>query len=293
MTTVAVALVVAAAVLHASWNLLMKQSGDKLVFIWWTGVVGTVLLAPVAAWLSPWPHWPPHVWPGIVLAAVLRALYFLTLTAAYARGDLSLVYPVARGVGPVIVALAAVLLLDERVTAQAIGGIASVAAGAYVMHVPRAGIRAVFAPLSALASPAIVYAVMTGSLTAAYSVTDKWNISTGISPAWYAYLTIPVAALLLTPAVVTRAGWRTEWQRGRGPIVAVAVGMSAAYFLVLHALRIAPVSYVAPARELGIVFATVLGVVVLGERHGVQRLGGALMIVAGVVLVVSSPSGSP
>lgn len=293
MTAVAVALVVIAAVLHACWNLLMKQSTDKLAFIWWAGVAGTVLLFPVAAWLSPWPQWPPHLWPRILLAALLRALYFLMLTAAYARGDLSLVYPVARGVGPIIVALAAVLLLDERVTYQAMGGIAAVAAGAYVMHLPRASVRAVVAPLSALASPAIGYAVMTGLLTAAYSLTDKWNISTGISPAWYAYLTIPVAALLLTPAVVTRAGWRAEWRRGSRRVVAVAVCMSAAYLLVLYALRIAPVSYVAPTRELAIVFGTALGIVVLGERHGAQRFAGALMIVAGVVLVVSSSSGSP
>lgn len=292
MVPFAVALVVVAAALHASWNLLTKRSEDKLAFIWWTGVTGTVLLLPFVAWLSAWPQWPLNLWPRLAVAAILRAAYLFMLTTAYAHGDLSVVYPLARGVGPIFVTVAAVVLLGEQVTSRAALGIVVVAVGAYAMHLPRLDLRAILAPVSSLASRTVVYALLTGLLTAAYSLVDKWNMATELPPTWYAYLTIPVAALLLTPAVVTRPTWRREWGLNRHSIVLVAVLMTGSYLLVLYALRIAPVSYVAPARELGIVFGTALGVVVLRERQGPQKLTGALLILTGVVLVVSSPPAS-
>lgn len=289
MTAIAVVLVGAAAAVHASWNLLTKRSTDKLVFIWWTGVVGTVLLLPTAAWLDPDPTWPRGLYPRVALAAVLRAMYFLFLTAAYARGDLSVVYPVARGVGPVVVAVAGVVLLHERVTTQATAGIAAVAVGVHTMHVEGFSARALLTPFLALGSRALGYALLTGALTAAYSVVDKWNIQDGAPPVWYAYLTIPVAALLLSPLALSRRTCRREWQLNRGPIILVSLMMTGSYLLVLQALAIAPVSYVAPTRELGIVFAAVLGSIVLRERYALERVAGTLLILAGVVLIAASP----
>jgi len=289
MTTAAVALVVLAAALHASWNLLLKRAHDRLAFIWWTGVTGSAILLPVAGWLAPWPEAGAGLWARTVLAALLRAVYFVTLAAAYGRGDLSLVYPVARGIGPILVAVAAIALLGEHVSGLAGAGIALVAAGVYTMHVPRWGARGWLAPLAGLDSSALRYAALTGAVIAAYSVVDKWNIAAGMPPAWYGYLTIPVAALLLTPIMVGRATRRSEWRGNRGPILVVAVLMTGSYVLVLHALRLAPVSHVAPARELGIVFGTLLGLFVLGERQGRQRLAGALLIVGGVVLLAVMP----
>lgn len=287
MTGVAVALVVAAAAIHASWNLLTKRSADKLVFIWWTGAVGTVILLPAAVWLAPDPAWPDGLWPRVALAAILRATYFLFLTAAYAHGDLSVVYPVARGVGPVLVAVGGVVLLHESVTPQATAGIAAVAVGVYAVHVEGFSGRALVAPFLALGSRVLTYAVLTGALTAAYSIVDKWNIEAGVPPVWYAYLTIPVAALLLSPLALARGTWRREWRLNRVPILLVSVMMTGSYLLVLQALTIAPVSYVAPARELGIVFAALLGSIVLRERYGLERVAGTLLIVAGVALVVT------
>jgi len=293
MTTFAVALVVAAAALHASWNVLVKRSADKLVFIWLTGLVGCVLLLPVAAWLSPLPDWNGAVWGRIALAAALRAGYFVLLSTAYGRGDLSTVYPIARGVGPMMVVAAAVAVLGERVTLGAAWGVALVAVGAYVVHLPALTVRALAGAVAALRSEAVAYAILTGSVTAAYSIVDKWNIAAGIPPAWYAYLTIPLAALLLTPLVIGRRAHAAELRRHRGSIAAVALMMSASYLLVLHAFQLAPVSYVAPARELGIVFGVLLGVVALGEGGAPQRVAGAVLIVAGVVLIVTSPPSGP
>jgi drug/metabolite transporter (DMT)-like permease len=288
VTALALGLVVLASALHAAWNFLAKSGGDKLTFIWWTGLAGTLLLAPVVIWSSPLPTWSGESWVGVAMAAVLRAAYFVALTAAYQRGDLSVVYPVARGVSPVMVVIAAMVLLGERPTWQAIVGIAAVASGVYIMHLPALRPSALLRSISALRAAGVGYAALTGTLTAAYSVLDKHNMSTGIAPAWYAYLTIPVAALLLTPLALRRRGWPDEWRRNRGAILGVALLMTGSYLLVLHALRLAAVSYVAPARELGIIFGTLLGVFVLGERQGIQRLAGAALILLGVVLIATA-----
>ncbi|HEV8471980.1 MAG TPA: DMT family transporter [Methylomirabilota bacterium] len=285
MSPLAVAFVLSAAVIHATWNLLTKRSTDKLVFLWWTGVVGSVVLLPAVAWLSPAPAWDLDVWARMALGAALRATYFAALSAAYSRGDLSLVYPLARGIAPVLVPAAAIVFLGERLTLEAALGIAAVAAGVYVINVPRLDRRGLLAPLSALTSSAAGFAALTGVLTASYSVVDKWTMNTGLSPAWYAYFTIPVAALLLTPFVWRHPRRNAEWRLNRAPIVAVSVLISTSYLFVLHALRLAPVSHVVPAREIAIVFGAILGAVILHEPHGRQRVVGAILIVTGVVAI--------
>lgn len=290
VSPLALTFVLSAALIHATWNLLTKRSSDKLVFIWWTGSVGSVVLLPFVSWLSPIPDWSVALCGRIALGAALRTAYFVALSAAYSRGDLSLVYPLARGIAPVLVPAAAILLLGERVTAPAALGIAAVAVGVYIINVPRLDRRGLLAPLSALHSSAAGYAALTGAITASYSIVDKWTIDFGAPPAWYAYLTIPIAALLLTPFVWRHPRRNAEWQANRAPIVAVSVLMTTSYLLVLHALRLAPVSHVAPAREVAIVFGAILGAVVLHEPHGRQRVVGALLIVIGVALISQSPA---
>jgi drug/metabolite transporter (DMT)-like permease len=290
VTSLALALVLAAAMLHATWNLLTKSSTDKVLFIWWTGIVGGVILLPFVAVLSPVPAWEAGVVGRVVLGAVLRATYFLALGAAYSRGDLSLVYPLARGIAPVLVPAVAVVVLGERLTLPAGVGIAFVTAGVYVMNVPRLTRAGLLAPLTALTTPAARFAALTGVLTASYSVVDKWAIDSGVPPAWYAYLTIPIAALLLTPWAWSHPRRYVEWRAHRGPIVAVSVLMTAGYLLVLFALQTAPVSHVAPAREVAIVFGAILGSLVLREAHGRQRVLGAILIVIGVTLLAHAPA---
>jgi drug/metabolite transporter (DMT)-like permease len=289
VTSLALALVLSAAMIHATWNLLTKSSTDKLLFIWWTGIVGSVLLLPFVALLSPALVWDAGVLGRVALGAVLRATYFVALGAAYSRGDLSLVYPLARGIAPVIVPAAAVVLLGERVTATATAGIALVTAGVYVMNVPRLTRAGLVAPLTALRTPAAGFAALTGLLTASYSVVDKWTIDSGVPAAWYAYLTIPVAALLLTPWAWSHPRRPAEWRAHHGAIIAVSVLMTASYLLVLFALGTSPVSHVAPAREVAIVFGAVLGALVLREPHGRQRVVGAILIVLGVALLAHAP----
>jgi drug/metabolite transporter (DMT)-like permease len=221
-----------------------------------------------------------------VLAAVVRAAYLAALASAYARGDLSQVYPLARGVAPVLVPPAAMLLLGERPTRIGMMGVLTVGLGVYVLHLPDFARTSWLAPLRALRTGSARWAILTGGMTTVYSILDAWNVRRGVPPLFYAWATIPVAALLLTPWVwKARAACLAEWRPAGARIPAVAVLMTGGYCLILLAVRIAPVSYVAPARELSIVFGTLLGLTVLGERHPAPRLAGATLILVGVVLL--------
>jgi drug/metabolite transporter (DMT)-like permease len=286
MTVSALALVIGAAVIHAGWNTLAKRAEDKLLFVWWTAVVGSILLLPAVGILAPPPQWTPSLVFQTALAAVLRAAYFLALTAAYSRGDLSLVYPLARGVAPILAPLLALLVLREPLGASTILAITCVATGVYVAHAPRFARGALLFPFRSLTQPHARFALLTGGITAVYSVVDKWSLTSGAPAEWYAYLTIPVAGLLLTPLT-----WRHRTRAFAGlrrhawAITAVAIMMPSAYLLVLYALRTTPVSVVAPARELSVVFAVFLGAAALREPQWRHRLVGALFVVAGVTIL--------
>jgi drug/metabolite transporter (DMT)-like permease len=286
VSPLALALVVLAAVSHATWNLLTKQSRHQLTFLWWTGLFGTGLFLPAVAWTTPAWRWPVATWVGIGLAAVVRAAYLAALGGAYARGDLSLVYPLARGIAPLLVPPVAVLVLAERPTGTGLLGALAVGLGVYVLHLPGLERGRWLAPLRALRTVPARWALFTGCLTTVYSVLDAWNMRRGVPPLLYAWATIPLAALLLTPWMWWRpAMCLAEWRASGLRIPAVALLMTGGYVLILLALRIAPVSYVAPARELSIVLGTLLGVTVLGERHPAPRLAGAALILAGVLLL--------
>ena len=286
MTGLALALVITAALFHATWNFCAKRSHDTIVFFWLTGVEGTLVLLPAVLGLTEEWSWPASAWAGMAASAVIRAIYLASLGAAYSRGDLSLVYPMARGIAPVLVPPLAIVLLGERVSLTGGLGIAAVALGVYVLHLPSLDGRGLLAPVRALTASHAGFAVVTGLMTATYSIVDKWNMTTGVDTVLYAYVTIPGAALLLAPLALRRPdAIAAECRANAGVIALVAVLMTTGYFLVLLAMRLAPVSYVAAARELAIVFGTVLGSVVLGERYLSPRLAGATLIVVGVVLL--------
>ncbi len=286
MSGLAVLLVLVAAVSHASWNYLTKRSRRRLAFLWWTGVAGSVLFLPVVLGAAPPWTLAPAQWAGVTGAAVIRAVYFAALGTAYTRGDLSLVYPLARGTAPLLVPPLAMLLLGERPSLVGWVGIATIGLGIYTLHLPGVRRGALLAPLRALGAPHAGYALLTGCLTTTYSLVDAWNIRRGVPPLLYAYLTIPIAALLLTPVVGRDLEALHEERRAGGwAIVAVGILMTGGYLLVLFALRLAPVSYVAPARELSIVVGALLGLVALGEPDPASRLAGAGLIVTGVLLL--------
>ena len=291
MTAVSLILVLLAAVAHASWNLLLKRATDPEVFAWCLLVVATVLLAPLGVALL-WYNSVGLTGLWFILATIaLHVLYFNLLARGYAQGDLSLVYPVARGMGPMLVPGLAVVFLNETIEPLAIGGIAAIIGGIYTISWWGNFHQVLRSPLLFLRSAGMRYAVLTGLTIAAYSIVDKEGVG-HVQPLLYMYFLSIGTAAMLAPYVLLHKGVesvRIEWRANAVPITIAGVLTFAAYGLVLTAFSISRVSYVAPAREVGIVIGVMLGVFLLKEPFGHGRLLGSGFIVAGLALIALSP----
>ena len=277
-------LVIAAAFAHAGWNLVAKPAGGGTAFVWLCAVAGTLLYAPVFAIdlvLDP----GPLGWAAIALMAgsgALHAVYFVLLQRAYSGGDLSVVYPLSRGTGPLLSTTAAIAFFGERPSLLALAGAAVIVLAVFSLIRRSPGQESTMKLGSGTA-----FAVLTGAAIAAYTLWDKHAVgAAALSPIVYYWGTNLANAALLTPAALhRREGVRDAWQRSRGRAAGVGLLSPLAYVLVLYALARTPVSYVAPARESSIVIGTVLGIYVLHERDTGRRLAAAAAILAGVVLL--------
>ena len=282
MTPLALALVLAAAVVHATWNLIAKRSGGGAGFVWLTFACSAFCYAPLAlgTWLVIRPHLTGVDWIFIAGTSVWHVVYFLLLQRGYRNGDLSVVYPLARGTGPLIAALAATAFFGERPALAGWIGIALVLGGIFTFAGdPRR--------LIGTHGKGVGYALATGVMIAIYTLWDKHAVGAlAISPIIYDVLGNVGRTLVLTPlANRRRAEVALEWRIHRGEILAVALLSPLAYLMVLFALRIAPVSYVAPARELSIVIGALFGLRLLAEGNVRRRLAAAAAIVAGVAAI--------
>ncbi|MCH7843846.1 MAG: EamA family transporter [Chloroflexi bacterium] len=291
MTALSLVLVLLSAVAHASWNLMLKRAADPEVFAWCLLVVATVLLAPLGVALLLFNSVGlPGLW-FVLVTVVLHVLYFNLLARGYAQGDLSLVYPVARGMGPMLVPVLAVVLLNETIEPLAIAGIAAIIGGIYTISWWGNFHQVLRSPLLFLRSTGMRYAVLTGLTIAAYSIVDKEGVG-HIQPLLYMYFLSFGTAVMLAPYILFHKGAaavRTEWRANAVPITVAGLLTFTAYGLVLTAFSLSRVSYVAPAREVGIVIGVLMGVYLLKEPFGGGRLLGSGFIVGGLALVALSP----
>ncbi len=291
MTGLALGLILLSAAAHAGWNLLLKRSENKEVFVWWILFGGAVMLAPLGGWLLyRYPPPPPGWWLALA-SAVLHVAYFTLLGRGYSRGDLSLVYPIARGIGPMLVPVLAVLTLGERMALPAIAGVGCIILGiGLVSWWGRLG-ELLHQPGALLRDGGIRYAVLTGLTITIYTLVDKRGVGY-VQPFLFVYLLTLGAAIGLFPYILRQhglAGVRREWQVNAGPVVAAGLLGFVTYGLVLTAFAWSQVSYAAPAREVGIVIGVLLGVFLLKEPFGTGRLLGSGFIVLGLGLIALSP----
>jgi drug/metabolite transporter (DMT)-like permease len=291
MTTLALGLVLLSALAHASWNLLLKRSSNQEAFVWCLLLADSILLLPlgvVLLWRFPIP--PPGWW--LVLATVvLHIFYFVLLGRGYARADLSLVYPIARGLGPMLVPVLAVVFLGETVSPPAVAGIGAIVAGIYIVSWWGRFRRLLRHPLLFLKDPGVRYALLTGLTIAAYALVDKRGVSL-VQPFLYMYLLSLGCAVGLAPYIFAtqgRAAVLQVWRTSAWAVVAAGLLTFLAYGLVLTAFSLSRVSYVAPAREVGIVVGVLMGVFILKEPFGLGRLLGSGFILAGLVIVALAP----
>jgi drug/metabolite transporter (DMT)-like permease len=280
MSPTAILLIVVAAFSHAGWNLAAKRAGaGGVVFVWLYAAMSVVLLVPVAVLVGG--QQPAWSWlPALGVSGLLHVGYFVLLQRGYATGDLSVVYPLARGTGPLLSVLFAVVLLGERPGAVALVGALTVVAGVFVIGTAHGDLD----DRSGNRVGSVLYGVATGITIAGYTLWDANAVTTlGVPPLVQLGGAVVVEALALTPfALARRAEIGRMWREHRGDAGVVAVLSPLAYGLVLYALRIAPVALVAPARELSIVIGSVIAWRVLHEPKPLRRLTGAAIVLVGV-----------
>ena len=285
----ALLLVLAAAALHALWNIAAKRAGGDHRFAFVTVVMTSVVWAPVAAWFGAeeLPRWTTLQWAVVTASAAVHVVYFLTLLRGYREADLTVVYPVARGSGPLLTATAAVLLLGETLTLAGATGVLAVCGGVFLIAGGPGLFRAGTPDPAAGARlhAGLRWGALTGALIACYSVIDgyavKWLL---MGPVLFDYLCNLLRVPMMLPLVWRdgtglRHALRTQWR----PALVVATLGPAAYICVLYAVTMAPLSHVAPAREVSMLLAALIGGRLLGETDRGLRLLGAGFIAGGVM----------
>jgi len=279
VSPLALGLVIGAAVVHAGWNALAKRAGDPLAFLWCAGGVSTLLYLPGVLYVLSATGFPRGALPFVVATVVLHSAYFFTLGRAYGTGDLSVVYPVARGLGVALVPILAFAIFDERLSPVGTLGVVLVVLGIFSLHGRR---RWRSAPLLA---PGTGWALATGLIIAGYSLVDKAGV-TRLHPLAYIGLLELGAFLVLVPAVLPRRdALRREWRTNRLAILVVGILSPGAYLLVLFAFQLSKVAYVVAGREVSIVLSALIGSLWMREGTLSQRLAGAAVVAAGVVCV--------
>ncbi|MGZ9156952.1 MAG: EamA family transporter [Candidatus Binatia bacterium] len=281
MTSWALTLILAAAVIHATWNLINKQASGHATFTWIVAVLSALFYAPATiAIIEIWQLKFSFVEVGMMAgSAALHTGYFLLLNQGYRVGDLSLVYPLARGTGPLLSKVAAIQFLGERPSAIALVGALLIIGGVMVLagnfaRLRQSGTRA-----------AVGYALITGLFIAAYTLWDKQAVSHfAIMPMVLDWGANVGRAILLTPFALRYSEEAViEWREHKWEAIAIAILIPLSYILVLTALSFTPVSYVAPAREISILIGTALGARLLAEGDATRRLAAAGAMVLGIV----------
>jgi drug/metabolite transporter (DMT)-like permease len=277
----AIALVVCAAVLHATWNALAKRAENQFAFLWSSVSLATLLLLPLGLWRLPDEGSPMDGLPFVASSVGIHALYFWALGRSYRYGDFSRVYPMARGLGVALVPLIALPVFGERLSWLGSLGIGLVVLGIAGLSRSPAAARSAGGGIGA----GTVWAIVTGLTIASYSLVDKAGVAR-LHPMPYIALMGLGLSVVLSPIVLAdRRALVHEWQRRWRTIVVASAMNLTSYLLVLFAFRLSKVGYVVASRELSILFSAFIGSLWLGEGRLAPRLAGASVVLAGVICV--------
>ena len=288
MTPLALSLVILAGLIHSLWNIAAKKAGGDVRFVAFTALLMGLIWAPLGLWLgwSAVPLWGAKEWALVTTSGVVHVFYYIILLRGYRKSDLTVVYPLARGSGPLLSSLVALFLLGERVTLFGALGVAAVVGGVFLIAGGPGLFRAAQDPAKkARVLTGMAYGLATGVFIASYTVVDGYAVKVVLmSPILVDYFGNFVRlALLLPPLLADRstaaALWRAQWKYA----LVVATLSPIGYVLVLFAMQTAPLSHVAPAREVSMLFAALIGGQLLGEGDRALRILGAACIAFGVM----------
>jgi drug/metabolite transporter (DMT)-like permease len=280
-----VALLLAAALMHASWNALLKADrSDRMATFGVIMTTGTVMGLVAVPFL---PMIYPEAWKFLVASVIIHVAYYTFLLKAYSYGDLSHTYPIARGLGPLLVALVSGQLIGEHLRTQDILGVVLLSGGLVALALPLKG-----APhTGGRHGLATLFAVLTGITIAAYIIADGMGVRAAGPDmahriayiAWLCVLEGPwllVLALALRPETVISHLKRTWWRGVIGGVIA-----NTGYGIAIYALVLGPMAHVAALRETSVLFGALMGTLLLGEPFGTRRIAAAFIIVVGLVMM--------
>jgi len=281
-----VGLLLLAALMHASWNAILKSDeSDRLAtfgVIMTTGTVMGLCAVPFLPWIDP------AAWKYLVSSVLIHVLYYTFLLKAYSYGDLSHTYPIARGLGPLLVALVSGRFIGEHLRTQDIVGVLLLSFGLVSLAMP---LRNVVPRPGSRHGLATLFAVLTGFTIAAYIIADGLGVRSAGPTfqhrlSYIAWLCVVEGPWLLVLAIVIRpkSVWthlrRTWWRGVMGGVIA-----NVGYGIAIYALVLGPMAHVAALRETSVLFGALMGTLLLGEPFGVRRVAAAFVIVVGLVLM--------
>jgi len=287
MSTTAFLLILVSSLMHALWNLLVKQSHHKTVFIWWMFVCSAGLFTMTLPFL-------PGVFPrpdtSVVLLAAACAscfvLYHLFTGRAYRGGELSLTYPLAQ-TSMIYVPLWGGWLLGERLTPIGVGGIALIILGAYLVQMQHLSLAELLRPFRSLGNPPVQAALVAGFIYSVGAVIDKSGVMR-YSPLFFTYLLVLFMLFLMTLNLLRpryRSQIASEWRESRLLILVSGPVMVGSFLSFRYGLSLAPMSYAVPVRQVSVLIGVLIGIAFLGESCGRIRVFASLLILAGVFLI--------
>lgn len=279
MPLFAIGLLLAAAVLHTAWNLLLKQAGEKYMATWWGAVIGFLAFTP-AIYLVGFPS--QRIWHILFISALFEIAYYVVLAEAYRDSDFSLVYPMGRGTAPALIAVWATIFLGERFTFGGTIGIIVIIVGLFIV-----GGSSIFQTHTKPHVRGILLALLLALLISIYSTLDGIAVKQTAALPYVIVLFLCVPAFT-APLIFRQYGWnklKDELSAHTWQLAAIGVLTIGAYSLALWAYSIAPLGYAATVREVSVVMAAFAGWQFLGEKLGGTRVIGAVIIFAGILTI--------
>ncbi len=268
-------LVLLAATFHALWNFAAKKASGNLSVIWIGLVLATIAIIPFLVFLSPERIFVTKAWPFVLATGIIHAVYFFAVAKAYEHGDISVVYPIARGSGIAGTAIIACLLLQEKISAAGSAGILLISLGTLLLGLTNIQQKR-----------GIFFSLLVAIMIIGYSIVDKLGVGI-IHPLGYIFGLVLLTTIFLAPYILInrRQELLSATKNMKKYSLTIGLGSGGTYLIILFVFQIAQVSYVVAARELAVAFGALLGFIFLQEKFSVQKLLGIMGIVIGMILI--------
>lgn len=287
MSTLAFSLILFSALMHALWNLLVKRSRDKTIYIWWMFLVSAALFTATLPFLpGPFPLPTPRIFALAAGGGLCFVLYHIANGQAYRSGDLSLVYPLSQ-TSMLYVPIWGSLLLGEVISGRGLCGIALVVIGVWCVQLRHFSFHEALRPLRSFNEDAVRYSLFAGFIYSIGAVIDKTGVMS-YSPLYFTYLLVIFMLLFMTLNLLRpryRGRILVEWQENPRLILIAGPVMMGSFLTFRYGLKLAPLSYAVPTRQVSILIGVLIGILFLGESCGRIRLLAGVTILAGVVLI--------